>query len=57
LIERSVPGGFFVDQEELARAGTSEDVLVDALKEVEVDGRPLFADVFTGISLAFGRYC
>jgi hypothetical protein len=57
LIERIVAGGFFLDQRELARIGTSEDVVVDALKSVEVDGRPLFADVFTGISLAFGRYC
>jgi hypothetical protein len=57
LIERIVAGGFFLDQRELARTKTSEDAVVDALKNVEVDGRPLFADVFTGISLAFGRYC
>jgi hypothetical protein len=57
LIERTVAGGFFVDQARLARTGTSEDALVDALKNVEVEGRPLFGDVFTGISLAFGRYC
>ncbi|MQA99018.1 MAG: hypothetical protein GEU78_01785 [Actinobacteria bacterium] len=57
LIERTVAGGFFLDQKALARTGTSEDALVEALKAIEVDGRRLFADVFTGISLAFGRYC
>lgn len=57
LIERTVAGGFFLDQEALVRTGTSEDVVVEALKALEVDGRRLFADVFTGISLAFGRYC
>lgn len=57
LVERTVAGGFFLDQEALVRTGASEDVVVEALKALEVDGRRLFADVFTGISLAFGRYC
>lgn len=52
LVERVVPGGLFLDQDELARRQVSEDEVLGTLT-----GDPLFADAFPAIAVAFGRYC
>lgn len=57
LIEATIPGGIFVDQQELSRKGISDDPLVDALLSLEVKGEVLFADVFPSRAVAFARYC
>lgn len=57
LIEATVPGGIFVDQKVLSRKAISDDPLVDALLSLEVDGEPLFADVFPSRAVSFARYC
>ena len=58
LVEQVVPGGFFVDQEELARRRVSEDVILRGLTEMrDASGDPVFADVFPAIAVSFGRYC
>ena len=58
LVERAVPGGFFLDQRELARRKVSEDVVLRALTRMQdASGERLFADVFPAIAVAFGRYC
>ncbi len=58
LVEKAVPGGLFVDQQELARRQVSEDVLLRSLAEMrDPSGDRLFADAFPAIAVAFGRYC
>ncbi len=58
LVERIVPGGFFVDQDALARRRVSEEeVLRDLAKMRDGSGDPVFADVFPAIAVSFGRYC
>lgn len=58
LVEQVVPGGLFVDQEELARRQVSEDVVLRALAEMrDGSGDLVFADAFPAIAVAFGRYC
>jgi hypothetical protein len=59
LVAAPVPGGLFLDQEELAARQVSEDELLRALNAMPApDGRrSLFADVFPAIAVAFGRYC
>lgn len=58
LVERVVPGGLFLDQDELARRQVSEDQVLRSLAEVtDGSGEPLFADAFPAIAVAFGRYC
>lgn len=52
LVERVVPGGLFLDQEELAQRQVSED---EVLRTLARD--PSFADAFPAIAVAFGRYC
>lgn len=52
LVERVVPGGLFLDQDELARRQVSEDEVLGTLTR-----DPLFADAFPAIAVAFGRYC
>lgn len=58
LVERVVPGGFFVDQKELARRRVSEDAILRALTAMrDGSGDLVFADVFPAIAVSFGRYC
>jgi hypothetical protein len=58
LIESVVPGGFFVDQDELARRRVSEDEVLRAVVRARDDsGGPAFADAFPAIAVAFERYC
>ncbi|HEX2296892.1 MAG TPA: hypothetical protein VHN37_16485 [Actinomycetota bacterium] len=58
LVERAVPGGLFLDQEELARRRVSEDVVLRSLVAArDRSGDALFADAFPAIAVAFGRYC
>jgi hypothetical protein len=58
VIEASTPGGFFLDQDEMARSEVADDRVVAALRSVTTtDGSPLFADVFPAIAVTFARYC
>ncbi|HEX2058544.1 MAG TPA: hypothetical protein VHI71_09250 [Actinomycetota bacterium] len=58
LVERVVPGGFFVDQKELARRRVSEDEVLRAVTDArDASGKAVFADVFPAIAVSFGRYC
>lgn len=58
VIEAAAPGGFFLDQEALAKLAVPEDDVLAALKEVKaVDGTKLFGDTFTAIAVSFARYC
>ena len=52
FIERAVSGGFFVDQDALARTGADTDAIVDAVVQTGA-----FADAFPAITVEFARYC
>lgn len=52
LIEGSVAGGFFVDQDALAQTGRTEDQVIDAISETGE-----FTDAFAAITVSFARYC
>jgi hypothetical protein len=58
VIEASIPGGFFLDQDGMIETGLSDDRVVTALRQVKApSGEPLFADVFPAIAVTFARYC
>jgi hypothetical protein len=57
VVEATALGGLFLDQEVLAQEGLSRDRVLQALRELEVDGRPLFADAFPGLAVSLARYC
>lgn len=58
LVEAFVPGGVFVNQKALARQELSDDVVLRALMRMRApSGGALFADVFPGVAVTFGRYC
>jgi hypothetical protein len=58
VIEASAVGGFFLDQDALARTGITDDRVVDALRDIEgPDGASLFADVFPQVAVTFAKYC
>jgi hypothetical protein len=58
VVEATTLGGMFLDQEILAQSGTTEDAVVRALRQMnDPEGRPLMADVFSGIAVTFGEYC
>ncbi|HEV3474894.1 MAG TPA: hypothetical protein VG602_05985 [Actinomycetota bacterium] len=58
VVEATAVGGFFLDQEALARTGITDDRVVNALREIEApDGSSLFADVFAQVAVTFARYC
>ena len=57
VIEGSVPGGFFLDQDELSELKISDDVVVEPLRTMRSSGKLVFADVFPGVAVTFGRYC
>lgn len=58
VIEALAGGGFFTDQDVLTKERIGEDEILAAMGRVRApDGRPLFADRFTGIAITFERYC
>ena len=58
VVQATVPGGLFLDQEVVATEGVSEDEVLDALKRVtDTASAKAFADVFPAIAVSFGRYC
>lgn len=57
VIEGLVPGGFFLDQDELSTLKISDDAVVEPLRTMRASNEPIFADVFPGIAVTFGRYC
>jgi hypothetical protein len=57
VVEATALGGLFLNQEVLAQEGLSRDRVLQAFRELEVDGRPLFADAFPGLAVSLARYC
>lgn len=58
LIEAVVPGGVYLDQNELAAERIEDDKVIDRLRALTApDGEPLFADVFPQIAISLGTYC
>ena len=57
VVERIVPGGLFLDQDVIADQGITKDQVVAALRDLRVEGSPVFADVFPGIAVSFARFC
>lgn len=58
VIEALAGGGFFMDQDVLAKERIGEDEVLAAMGRVRApDGGRLFADRFTGIAITFERYC
>lgn len=58
VVEAVGPGELFLDQEVLTERELSDEVVLDALLEMETpSGQPLFADVFPSVTVTFGRFC
>jgi hypothetical protein len=58
VVEASVPGGVFLDQEVLVDKALSEDEVLKGMRELEdQSGGPMFKDVFPAIAVSFKRYC
>lgn len=58
MIEAVGPGEIFLDQDALATAGMSDEVVLDALFQMRGrSGQPLFADAFPSVTVTFGRFC
>ena len=57
IVTGAVPGGLFLDQDELAARGISDDRVLRALRAHVAAGAPTFADAFPSTAVAFGRYC
>jgi hypothetical protein len=57
IVTGAVPGGLFLDQDELAARGISDDRVVRALRAHVAAGARTFADAFPSTAVAFGRYC
>lgn len=58
LVQAVVPGGIFLDQDELAAERLEDDKVIDALKAMTTtDGKPVFADVFPQIAISLGSFC
>ncbi|HWO69650.1 MAG TPA: hypothetical protein VNP94_02700 [Actinomycetota bacterium] len=58
VVNAATPGGLFLDQDVLTRAGVTGGVAQEALLEVEgPDGAPLVADAFQAFAVSFARYC
>jgi hypothetical protein len=58
VVEATTLGGMFLDQRLLAESGTTEDPVVQSLREMKApQGGPLMADVFSGIAVTFAEYC
>lgn len=58
VVAAATPGGLFLDQATLGRAGVSGRVAQEALLEATAsDGAPLIADAFQAFAVSFARYC
>ncbi|MGI8407955.1 MAG: hypothetical protein ACR2L3_05535, partial [Actinomycetota bacterium] len=58
LVQAVVPGGVFLDQEELAAERLEDDVVIDELRALKASGgEPLFRDVFPQIAISLASYC
>jgi hypothetical protein len=58
LVQASVPGGLFLNQDVLTQAGITGQVAQKALAEATTpDGSPLMSDTFQGFFVSFGKYC
>ncbi|HZD17285.1 MAG TPA: hypothetical protein VE669_04000, partial [Actinomycetota bacterium] len=58
VVDTTVPGGLFLDQGVLARAGLTGQAIVDALLELRTrEGERMMADAFQGFAVSFARYC
>jgi hypothetical protein len=58
VVAADVPGGLFLDQDALTRAGITGQVVADALLRVSTpEGERMFADAFQGFAVSFARYC
>jgi hypothetical protein len=56
-VEAAAVGGLFLNQDVLAQEGLSRDRVLQAFRELELNGRPLFADAFPGLAVSLARYC
>lgn len=58
LVTRATAGGLFLDRRAMTARGLSSDAVVRGLEALESrnDAR-MFADVFPGFAVSFGRYC
>lgn len=51
-------GGFFLDQRAVSRAQIAQDEILDAMRTTRTSsGEPMFADLFSGFAVSFGRFC
>ncbi|HEX6261416.1 MAG TPA: hypothetical protein VF097_01070 [Actinomycetota bacterium] len=58
LTEAVAVGGLFLDQDVLVEADASQEDVIRALRGIRASiGGPMFADVFGGRAVEFGRYC
>lgn len=58
VVAATVPGGLFLDQDVLARAGVTGRAIADALLGVRTPGgERMMADAFQGFAVSFARYC
>ena len=58
VVDAATPGGLFLDDGVLTRAGVTGGVAQEALLEAEgPDGAPLVADAFQAFAVSFARYC
>jgi hypothetical protein len=56
-VEAAAVGGLYLDQKLLSRAHLSEDAIVSALRDMEINGEPVVEDVFPKLAVVFARYC
>jgi hypothetical protein len=57
IVEATVPGGLFLDQDVLAADGLSSGAAVQPMLGMREGGRTVFADAFPGFAVSFARYC
>ncbi|MGQ0670414.1 MAG: hypothetical protein ACT4PO_12185 [Actinomycetota bacterium] len=58
IVEAAVPGGLFLDQVALARAGVGGQVVqISLLGTRDSQGRLVMADAFQAFAVSFARYC
>jgi hypothetical protein len=58
LVEASVPGGLFLDQQALIDRELSEDQVLNAMRDLrDASGAAMFQDAFPAIAVSFQRYC
>ena len=58
VVEATVPGGLFLDQDVLAADGLSSGDAVEPMLGLrDQEGRKVFTDAFPGFAVSFARYC